>query len=143
MEFIKRILAVSWSSKYCGKTIQNGISLAQKYNAEFYVLHIFDTKWMQGFNVPMITVEKEHKKDMERYKAEIDVIIAAERQKGMDIKEIIEEGSAAEVILKLVKDHNIDLLVMRTYERSRLERMLIGSSNDDVIRAMPCAILLV
>lgn len=143
MDFIKRILAVSWSTKYCGKTVQSAISLARMYNAELFVLHIFDTKWLQGFNVPMITFEKEHKKDMEKYKAEMDIIIADEQKKGMTIREFIEEGSAADVILKLVQQQNINLVVLRGHEGSRLERMLVGGSNDDIIRAMPCSILLV
>ena len=143
MDFMKRILAVSWSTKHCGKTIQYGISLARQYKAELYVLHIFDTKWLQGFNVPMITVEKEHKKDMEKYKAELDTIIEAERQKGLSVKEFVEEGNSSEVILKMIKENNIDLLVLRTHAGTRLERMLIGGSNDEVVRAMPCSILLV
>jgi hypothetical protein len=49
MDFIKRNLAVSWSTKYCGKTVQSSISLARMYNAELFILHIFDPKWLQGF----------------------------------------------------------------------------------------------
>lgn len=139
----KRILAVSWSTKHCGKTIQYGISLARQYKADLYILHIFDTKWLQGFNVPMITVEKEHKKDMEKYKAELDSLIDAERQKGMNIKEFIEDGNSSDVILRLIKEQHIDLLILRTHEGTRLERMLIGGSNDDVVKAMPCSILIV
>jgi len=143
MDHINRILAVSWSTKYCGKTIQYGMSLAEKYKAELYVLHIIDTKWIHGFNLPMITVEKEHKKDMEKYKAELDNMIDAGKREGMIIKEFVEEGNASEVILKLIKEQHIELLILRTYEETRLERMLIGGSNDEIIRAMPCAILLV
>lgn len=143
MEMFKRILAVSWSTKHCGKTIQYGISLARQYKADLFILHIFDTKWLQGFNVPMITVEKEHKKDMEKYKAELDSLIDAERQKGMNIKEFIEDGNSSDVILRLIKEQHIDLLILRTHEGTRLERMLIGGSNDDVVKAMPCSILIV
>ena len=104
MDIINRILAVNWSTKYCRKTIQYGISLAKHYEAELCVLHISDTKWLQGFNVPMITVEKEHKKDTEKYKGEMDALIEAERNKGLKVKEFVKEGDSSEVILKLIKE---------------------------------------
>jgi nucleotide-binding universal stress UspA family protein len=60
----------------------------------------------------------------------------------MAIKEVVKEGIPPEVILKLIKEENIDLLVLRSHEESRLERLLIGSINDEIIRAMPCSIYL-
>jgi nucleotide-binding universal stress UspA family protein len=143
MDFIKRILAVSWSTKYCGNTIQFGISLSQKYKAELSVIHVVDTTWLQGFNFPMMTVEQEHKKDMEKYKTDLHGMIKAEKERGITVKEFVKEGIPTEVILKLIKEEHIDLLILRSHEATRLERMLVGGSNDEIIRAMPCSIFLV
>lgn len=40
MEDIKRILVVSRSTKDCRKVVHYGISLSQKYGAEFRVIHV-------------------------------------------------------------------------------------------------------
>jgi nucleotide-binding universal stress UspA family protein len=80
---------------------------------------------------------------MEMRKAELHEIISLEKKKGMAIKEFVKEGIPSEVILKLIKEEAIDLLILRSYEESRLERMLVGGSNDEIIRAMPCSIFLV
>ncbi len=143
MEFINRILVVTWLSRHCNNTLEAGISLAQKYKAELTVSHIIDTTWLKGWSIPMVSVEEEHKRDMEKQRTELHEIILMEKKKGMAIKELIKEGIPSEVILKLVKDENIDLLVLRSSAESRLERMLVGGSNEEIIRALPCSIFLV
>ena len=91
----------------------------------------------------MLSIEQEHKKEMEKHKAELHNIISVEKKKGMIIKEFVREGTPAEVILKLIEEEGIDLLILRSHEENRLERMLVGGNNDEIIRAMPCSIFLV
>ena len=143
MEFINRILVVTWLSRHCNNTLEAGISLAQKYKAELTVSHIIDTTWLKGWSIPMVTVEEEHKRDMEKQRAELHEIILMGKKKGMTIKELVKEGVPSEVILELVKEEKIDLLVLRSSAESRLERMLVGGSNDEIIREMPCSVFLV
>lgn len=143
MDFIKRILVVSWLTQYCDNTIKEGISLAAKYKAELSVIHVMDTTWLKGWSVPMVSVEQEHKNEMEKYKAQLHEIISAENMKGMAIKEFVKEGNPSEIVLTLAKEEHIDLLILRNQQESRLERMLVGGSNDEIIRAMPCSIFLV
>ncbi|PKN50816.1 MAG: universal stress protein [Deltaproteobacteria bacterium HGW-Deltaproteobacteria-13] len=143
MDLFKHVLVVSWLTKHCNKTIQFGISLSRKYKAELSVIHVMDTTWLKGWSIPMVSVEQEHKRDMEMRKAELHEIISAEKKKGMEIKEYVREGTPSKVILKLIKEEHIDLLILRSHEENRLERMLVGGSNDEIIRAMPCSIFLV
>lgn len=143
MDIVKRILVVSWLTRYCDKTIQMGVSLSRKYEAELSVIHVIDTKLLQGWSVPMVSVEQEHKRDMKKRRAELHKIISAEKEKGLNIKEFVREGNPAEIILQLIKEENIDLLILRMHEQSPLERMLVGGGNDEIIRAKPCSIFLV
>ena len=143
MDFIKHILVVSWLTKHCHKTIQLGVSLSRKYKAELSVIHVMDTTWLKGWSIPMMSVEQEHKKEMEKNKEDLHDIINIENKKGMIIKEFVREGIPSEVILKLIKEENIDLLILRSHEESRMEHFLVGGSNDEIIRAMPCSIFLV
>jgi universal stress protein A len=143
MEDIRRILAVSWITQYCKATIQSAVSLAAKYDAELSVIHVVDTSWMQGWNLPMMLHEEEHQKEMERIKAELNSIINREKKGGMKIKTIIKEGDPVEEILKVIEKENIDLVVLRAHEESRIEHFMVGGSNDSIIRKMPCSIYLV
>ena len=119
------------------------MSIAAKYQAELSVIHIMDTTWLKGWSVPMVSVEQEHKTEMAKYKAKLHEIISAEDGKGLAIQELVKEGNPVEIVLNQVKEAGIDLLILRSHEESRLERMLVGGSNDEIIRAMPCSIFLV
>jgi nucleotide-binding universal stress UspA family protein len=143
MEDIRRILAVSWMTQYCQRTVHYAVSLAAKYGAELSVIHVIDTLWTQGWNLPMMSPAEEHKKDMERIKAELDGIIGSETKGGVKIKKIIKEGDPVEEILKVIGEERIDLTILRAHEQGRIEHFLVGSSNDAIIRKMPCSIFLV
>jgi nucleotide-binding universal stress UspA family protein len=143
MDLFKHILVVSWLTKQCENTIAFGISLSQKYKTELSVVHVMDTNLLQGWSIPMMSIEQEHKRDMEKHKKELHNIISAEKKKGMSIKEFVREGNPSDVILQLVKEEKVDLLILRMHEQSPLERMLIGGGNNEIIRAMPCSIFLV
>ena len=144
MEDIKRILVVSRIiTKGCHQAIHYGISLSKKYGAELSVLHIIDTFWIKGWNVPMIGVEEEYKKELKRTKEELDVMINMEKEKGMVVKELLKEGDPTEEILKVINEENIDLIILLAHEESRVEHFLFGRSNEEIIRKIPCSILLV
>jgi universal stress protein A len=143
MEDIRRILAVSWMTQFCRRTVHYGVSLAEKYGAELSVIHVIDSLWMQSWNLPMMSQAEERKIDMERIKADLDNIIRGETKGGVKIKRIIKEGDPVEEILKVIGEENIDLVVLRAYEESRIEHFLVGNSNDAIIRKMPCSIVLV
>jgi universal stress protein A len=82
-------------------------------------------------------------KMLKESKAELDAIIKKEKNKGVTIKELIKEGKPVEVVLNVVKEENIDLIVMSAHEEGRLEHFLFGRSNEEIVRAMPCSVLLV
>jgi nucleotide-binding universal stress UspA family protein len=143
MEDIRRILAVSWMTQYCQRTIHYGVSLAQKVGAELSVIHVVDTLWLRGWSLPMLSLEEERGKDLEKIKATLKNIVANEPSEGLKIKVIIKEGHPVEEILKVVGEEKIDLVVLRAQEEGHIEHLLIGSSNDEIVRKMPCSIFLV
>ena len=59
------------------------------------------------------------------------------------ITEILLEGHATEEISKYVEDHAIDLIVIGTHGRKGLDRLLMGSMTDKVIRTATVPVLVV
>lgn len=144
MEDIKRILVVSRSTKDCRKAVHYGISLSRKYGAALYVMHIIhDPLMFGGWNLPIPSLDEEYRKMLKEAKEELDAIIKKERSKGVAVKELIKEGKPGEAVLSAVKEENIDLIIMLAHEEGRLEHFLFGRSNEEIVRAMPCSILLV
>jgi universal stress protein A len=143
MEEIKRILVVSRLTRFCRKAVHYGVSLAHQYGAILFVLHVIENPFKKGWNLPTIAYEEEYRKELDRIKAELEDIINAERKKGMTIREFIEEGEPKEEILKVIRNENIDLVILLAHEEGRMEHFLYGRGTDSIIRKMPCSILLV
>jgi nucleotide-binding universal stress UspA family protein len=55
----------------------------------------------------------------------------------------LEEGDAAEEILRVAQESNADLIVMGTHGRTGLGRLLMGSVAEEVVRKAPCPVLTV
>lgn len=144
MEEIKRILVVSRMTPHCKEAVHFGISLARKYGAELSVIHVVHNPFgRKGWSLPTVSLEEEYKNILRDAKAELDRVISTEQASGLSINELIREGEPTEEILKTIRDEKIDLLIMLAHEEGRLEHLVFGRSNEDLIRKMPCSIMLV
>ena len=144
MEDINRILVVSRMTRYCAKAVHYGVSLARQYGATLTVVHVIhDPFGIEGWNLPVLNLDREYKNPLKRSRQELDDIIAKENKSGMHIDVLIREGEPTSEIVALVKEKNIDLIVMLAHEEGHLEHFLFGRSNHDLIIKMPCSILLV
>ena len=144
MDEMKRILVVSRMTQYCRKAVRYGISMAEKYGAELYVIHVINNPFgYKGWNLPLVSLEAEYKRLQEQAKAELDEIIKSEKTNGLIVKEELKTGEPSKEILKFVEEKDIDLIVMLAHQEWRLEHFLFGRSNEELIRKMPCSILLV
>jgi len=144
MENINKILVVSRMTKYCAEAVQQGISLAKNYDAELFLIHVIHNPFgLEGWNLPIVSLKNEHQKLREEAKMDLDRLVARERELGVRVTELIKEGNPTEEIVAVVKELKIDLMIMLAHEEGRLEHFLFGRSNEELIRRMPCSILLV
>ena len=144
MEDVKRILVVSRDTKYCRKAVHYGVSLSRKYGADLYVIHVVhDSFIFGGWNLPIPSLQEEYKKLLKESREELHAIINSEKKKGMSIKELIKEGDPTKEVFKVVKEEGINLLIMLAHEEGHLEHFLFGRSNEEIIRKLPCSVLMV
>ena len=144
MKDINRILVVSRSTKHCQKAVHYGVVLAQKYGAELFVVHVMHSPFkLEGWNLGIPSLQMEYERLQHTFREDIDHIIAAEETQGLTIKAVMKEGDTSDEIIKMVKEENIDLLIMLAHEEGHIEHFLFGRDNDDLIRKMPCSIMLV
>ena len=147
MDDISRVLVVSKSTKNCQKAVHYGVSLAKSYGAKLYVIHLIHNPFgLKGWNLPLAFLpglEEEYKRMIQDAKEDLDRIINSERAKGVSIEDMVIEGEPREEIFKFIEEKNIDLLVMSAYEQWHLEHLLFGREIDEIVRRMPCSVLLV
>jgi universal stress protein A len=145
MEEIRRILVVSWITQHCRRAVHFGVSLARKYKAELGVVHIVSQNpfELSGGSLPVDTVEEDYKKYQNETKTMLDEILASESKRGLSVKEFVRYGNPTEEVRKLVREEEIDLAVMVAHEQSRLKPFTYGRSVEELVRKMPCSLLLV
>lgn len=144
MNEYKRILVVSRMIQSCRKAIQIGVSLARKYEAELYVIHsIYNPFGLRGWSMGTMSLEKEYENILQEARRKLSELVASEKTKGVSITELVGEGEPTEEVLKTIEQKRIDLLVMLAHEEGHLEDLFFNRSNDELIRKMPCSIMLV
>jgi universal stress protein A len=144
MKDIRRIMVVATDIKYSRKAVHYGASVARSYGAELIVLHVVhDPFGAEGWNLPFLSLDEEYKNALREAKEDLAKVIRAETEKGLAVTEMIREGEPTGVIFQVIQEKRIDLLIVPAHEEGRLEHFLFGRSNEDLIRRMPCSILLV
>jgi nucleotide-binding universal stress UspA family protein len=63
------------------------------------------------------------------------------KQNGLQVETSVRQGSALENITHFVAENGIDLIVMSTHGRGELQRFLVGSVTDRVIRSSHVPVL--
>ena len=144
MEDVGRILVLAMDIRNSRKAVRSGVALARNYGAELHVLHVVhDPFGAEGWNLPFLSVDEAYKNELREAKEDLEKLIRAENEKGLQIKEMIREGKPLDVIFKELEENRIDLLILPSHEESRLEHFLFNRTTETIIRRMPCSVLLV
>lgn len=144
MDDIKRILVVCTMVGTCGRVVHTGAALARRFRAQLFVMHvIYDPFGIKGWNLPLPSLAEDYRKLVEKTRKDLHDIVLREKESGMAVRELVKEGKPVNEIVTVIEEEKIDLLVLPAHEETRLERLLAGRDNDNLIRKMPCSVLLV
>ena len=144
MNKTKNILVVCRMTSHCRPLLQAAAEQARQFNATLHVLHVIhDPFGQEGWNLPLPSLAGDYHRLMAKTREGLDAQVEAVREQGLPVNEIIREGRPVPEIRKVIREEKIDLLVLPAHAESRLEHFLFGSDNEDLIRSMPCSILLV
>jgi len=146
MEDVKRILVLSRSTKDCKKAVHYGISLARTCGAHLTILHVmydpFNLRFApMAYNIP--DLGKEYRAIMQEVKSDLALMIEKERAVGMDIAEMVKDAEPVHELLKVVEAEKIDLLIMAAHNETRIEHIIYGWINHEIVRRLPCSVFLV
>jgi nucleotide-binding universal stress UspA family protein len=141
---IKKILFATDFSEGSSSSLPYAVSIAEQYGAKLYLVHvIYDIAKTSGSYVPHVSLDELYK-DMEKSaKAELEKCFIEEMKLLKDVEQVVLKGTPYEEISHFAEENKIDLIVVGTHGRKGLDRMLFGSTAEQVVRYAPCPVLTV
>ncbi|OEC84484.1 MULTISPECIES: universal stress protein [Methanobacterium] len=146
----KKILLPTDGSEYANKAAKHAIWLARLNGAELIALNVIETSSLVGLPAEDLIVrikemlKEEGHKSLEKIS---DILkeskIEDECQKEVKLTLSTKEGSPSDIIINTVKEEGVDLIVMGTSGKHGLDRFLLGSVTENVVRSSQCPVLVV
>ncbi|MFB6143574.1 MAG: universal stress protein [Halorientalis sp.] len=135
----ERILLPTDGSVGSAHVAMQAIDLAEQYDAEVHVLYVVDedlTSRIRGAKTTEQALEEVGENTVEKY---------ARMVQGHDLAAVtaVRHGDPAQTILDYADEAAADLVVMGTHGRSGVERRLIGSVAERVVRHATCPVMTV
>lgn len=141
---IRKILYPTDLSEGSANAIPYVADLTRHYGAKLYVVHVvYDIARISGLYVPHMNLDDLFKEVEAGAKDKLEGF-SIEGLKGYkDIEYRILKGVPQEEILKFAEENSIDLIIIGTYSRRGLNRMIFGNTAEKVVRNSKCPVLTV
>jgi len=132
---IRKILYPTDFSSHSNQAYFHAVALAESHGANLSILFVhspsFRSRDASGKGVA----------DRDYWREQLEQIRPVDAR--IPVRHILLEGDPASQIVQYAEEAGIDLIVMGTHGRSGLERLLMGSVAEKVLRDAPCSVLVV
>jgi nucleotide-binding universal stress UspA family protein len=134
------ILVPTDGSDAAMKAVDHAVDLAAQYDATLHVLAVVDPTSFSTLDVDPSTVvvamERQAREAAQRVETVAD-------EAGVAVETAVVRGDPARTITTYATDNEADLVVMGTHGRSGLDRYLLGSVTERVVRTADVPVLTV
>ncbi|MCC7508869.1 MAG: universal stress protein [Planctomycetes bacterium] len=135
-----RILFPTDFSKTAGKALARAIALTEDMDAELFVLHVVDdslvTTHVEDERTIILKELRRHALD------EMKKQLPAELLQNFETIGAVKRGEPGKQICAFAEANHCDLIVMGSHGRTGVERALMGSVADKVVRRAKCSVLI-
>ena len=133
------------------RLVHYGASYGWQNKAEVHLLSVFDDRVIKEIShIAEIYITNEKIDDTlesirKSGQRKIEPVIQNMRVKypKLTIENYIRLGNADEEIINFAKEKEIDLILVRTHARKRINHLILGSTTEEIIRLAPCPVLVV
>ena len=139
---LRRILVATDFAESAERALACAVQLARRHGAELVLVHVY----MDLPAYPEITagqVVAIYEEQRAWIEAALERLARAARGEGLLARAVLRTGPAASTIAETAKDEGADLLVVGTHGRSGLDRLILGSVAERVVRLASCPVLVV
>lgn len=136
----ERILVPTDGSEATERAIRNAVDVASQYDATVHALYVVDTSVYAsietGADLVVESLEEEGR-------AAVDTVVDRARAAGVETESAVVTGSTHQSILDYADEQAIDLIVMGTHGRTGINRYLLGSVTEKVVRSSDVPVMTV
>jgi nucleotide-binding universal stress UspA family protein len=132
---LKRILVTTDFSAGTADALDYAFALAEDNDAHITLLHVVQ--------LPASFLVEDEGFSLKRKSKELLELIPAKARTSPRVDIRVAKGTPYQVILKTLKKESIDLLVMNIHGIGMLERALLGSTAERVVRAASCPVMMI
>jgi len=136
---VRRILLATDLAPASAGAARQAIELAQNLGAELLIVSVIDPS-VSGMRAGRVE-RMDQRRDAREATAHELVLLG--RQVGVNSSFLVWEGEPGPAIVEAAAAEQVDMVVVGTRGRSRVERMVLGSVSDHVVRHAGCPVLIV
>jgi nucleotide-binding universal stress UspA family protein len=133
---ITKILYATDFSSFSNQAYFHAVSLAQKHGAALTALFVYHPERTAAPGAP---TEPEAARNY--WRAQLEQIRPLDTD--IQVRHVLLEGDPADQIVQYARQAGMDLIVMGTQGRTGVERLLLGSVAEKVLRDAGCSVLVV
>ncbi len=143
----RNILVAIDGSDEAERAFKEGVNIAKKNNSKLFLTHISDSRTLRFF--PNFENPIGNREFMDQSQRAASATLDAYKKWALDfgfedIETILKYGSPKIEIAKVIpEEFNIDLILLGATGLNAVERILIGSVSEYVVRNAPCDVLIV
>jgi nucleotide-binding universal stress UspA family protein len=144
MKPLQKILVPIDFSEATSKLVQTAIAFAEKFEARLLLVYVVeDLSSRYRISIPHISFDTLEKEMFLGAEAKMAKLLDKDPLDQAVCEGRVLQGHAAKQIIGLARTEDIDLIVMGTHGFTSLEKMILGSVTEEVIRSSPCPVLTV
>lgn len=140
----KRILCPTDFSKFSFRAADYAVALAKHYDGEVHFVHVVPEVLLHPDQYPYLVEPVRSEPEVRQRALErLDAFVALTRAEEIQSRFSVQEGSPVLTIMRLAEDDDTDLICLGTHGREGVERLVLGSVAEKVLRKASCPVLTV
>ncbi|HEY7698275.1 MAG TPA: universal stress protein [Vicinamibacteria bacterium] len=141
---LERILCPTDFSKFAFRAADYAVALARHYDSEVHFLHVIPSALIHPEQYPYVAeavplAPEFRQRALER----LDAFVALSKAEGVRTRFSVAEGAPVSVILDSANADRSSLICLGTHGREGVERLVLGSVAEKVLRKSRCPVLTV
>jgi nucleotide-binding universal stress UspA family protein len=141
MQEIRKILVPVDFQRYTDELAEFAVATANKLAAKVVFFHVVEVLAFYSDFIPTYMPINDEE-TIEHAKSKMDALVEKSKKTWMGCSGRVDRGDVVDTIVDYVQKGEIDLIIIGTHGAKGLEKILLGSVAERVVKRAPCSALL-